>query len=82
MAKSVEIKLNIGELAKLRKSEEVQAVLAEHGYRALNSLGKGYEGEQGIGKTRANFGIRAIWHQTAKDNAENNTILKAVGASK
>lgn len=79
MAK-IRIKLYRGEVRKLMKRPETKEILKGYADAALSKIGgsHGYEVSQYTGKNRANVSIRAASASARRDNAENNTLLKAV----
>lgn len=62
------------------QSGEMVNVLNSYAQEAAGRLGAGYEVSTYVGKTRANARITAVSREAKKDNLENNTLLKAVGA--
>lgn len=81
MAKKAKVKveLNYKGFNELRKSPEMQSVLAEHGQRILGTLPEGYEGNVRAHQKRAVFYIYADSPEAKADNLKNNTLLKAIG---
>lgn len=79
MAKRVKVKLNIGGVGQLLKSEEVQKMLREYGSATLNRVGDGYELEEGQTLHRAKCTVRAKSYKAKRDCLKNNTLLKALG---
>lgn len=75
---NIEVKLNREGVAELLKSEEMKAICKEYADAALQKLGDGYEVTTYTGKTRANASVHATTYKSRRDNANNNTILKAV----
>ncbi len=77
MAK-VKVELNRQGVRALLRSEEMRAVCAEQARAIRDRCGDGYAADTYTGKNRVNA---MVWADTAKakrDNAENNTILKAL----
>lgn len=70
--------LNREGVKKLMKSNEMQNIIVKKGNEALLKLGPGYESKLNIGKTRANVNVFADSFAARRDNAKNNSILKAV----
>ncbi|MDI9468677.1 MAG: hypothetical protein QM296_00545 [Bacillota bacterium] len=70
--------LNREGVGQLLKSEEMQAVLQGHASAMRDRCGEGYEDEVLIAPTRAIARVRAETAEARRDNAENNTALKAV----
>lgn len=77
MAK-VKFELNHAGVRDLMKSHEMVSVLEGYANKALSSLGDGYEAETFQGQNRANVEVKAVTFKARRDNAKNNTILKAV----
>ena len=80
MASDVAFKLNLQGLNELMKSAEMQAVLDEAGRAVANVAGDGYTT---TGRTGQYIGFSNVYpedKQAAKDNYENNTLLKALGS--
>lgn len=77
MAK-VEIKLNSEGVRSLLRSNEMKSICEEHANNALKSLGAGYSVNSFTGKNRVNAEISADSFEARKENAESNTILKAL----
>lgn len=75
---NVRIELNREGVAKLLKGAEVQAMLKERCRSAVASLGNGYEYSVDVLSTRAVGEISAESFEARLENAENNTILKAL----
>lgn len=77
MAK-VEIKLNREGVRELLRSEEMKTICTEHANNALERLGTGYSVSSAVGKNRVNASVFAETYKAKKENAEQNTILKAL----
>lgn len=78
MAK-VDIVLNSAGVRALLKSAEMRTICEDIANNAVASLGPGYEASSYNGKNRVNASVKAVSREAKKDNAKNNTILKAVG---
>ena len=74
----IRIELNIAGLRELRRSKEIQALLQEQADAALRRLGGGYESSTHVGPGRANVSIAAVTEEAARENEQNNTVLKAL----
>ncbi|WP_294542163.1 hypothetical protein [uncultured Gemmiger sp.] len=77
MAK-VKVVLNRSGVRALLKSEEMKTACAEEALAIRARCGTGYATDTYTGKTRVNA---MVWTDTAeakRDNAENNTLLKAL----
>lgn len=60
------------------KSTEMQSLLSEKAKAIRNHAGDGYVHDVYVGKNRANAMVSADTLQAKRDNAKNNTLLKAV----
>lgn len=76
MAKIFE--LNRQGVKELLRSDEMAKTLESYASKALSTLGDGYESSTYVGKNRVNVAISAATAKAAKDNLENNSILKAL----
>ena len=79
----VKFKLNLRGLNDLMKSAEMQSVLNSAATQIAGSCGDGYETESA--HPISFVGIAAVHASTGKarkDNADNNTLLKAAGSVK
>lgn len=74
----VEIKLNRSGVRKLLKSPEMENGLSQIAFAAVNRLGEGYEASYYTAQTRAVASVCAESASARKENAESNTILKAL----
>lgn len=77
MAK-IRVKLNRSGVKALLKSAEMKTICKEHADAIRARCGDGYESDSYTGKNRVNA---MVWPSSAKarqDNANNNTILKAL----
>lgn len=74
----VEVKLNTAGVRELMKSLEMMAICQEHADATLRNLGSGYESNAYVGKNRVNIEVRAESFAARRENAANNTILKAL----
>lgn len=75
----LKIELNIPAVRALRKSKEIVAELERHAKETLAALPDGYEkSEPYYGPNRANVSVSTETRKAMKDNAENNTLLKAL----
>lgn len=78
MSKKAVIKLNRAGVKALMQSEEMQSVLQKSASAIRDRCGDGYEQDIRVGKNRANAQVWAESSKAKRDNAANNTILKAV----
>lgn len=81
MSKSkVKVKLNRKGVRELLKSAEMLSACHEVAEEVANRAGDGYGVEDyPNGKTRVNVSVRTITADAVRDNAKNNTLLKALG---
>ena len=77
MAK-VKVVLNRSGVRALLRSEEMKAVCAEKAQAVCARCGTGYATDTYTGKNRVNAMVWADTTQAKRDNAENNTLLKAL----
>lgn len=77
MAK-VKFQLNRSGVRELLKSSEMMSVCQKYANNALSRLGPGYEVSTYSGTNRVNAEVAAVTYAARKENAENNSILKAV----
>lgn len=75
---SVEIELNSAGVKALLQSKEAMDICKQLADQTRAKLGSGYEVTTMTGRFRANASIEAVTHAARKENAENNTILKAL----
>lgn len=80
MAKSMKFELNRAGVRALMQSEEMQAVLLEYANEIGDRAGEGYEAY--VGRNRANVSVRTETEEAARDNFNNNTLLKSLGGGK
>lgn len=78
----LKIKLNTSGVRELLKSSEIKSTVDECANNAVGKLGDGYEVQSRSYPERSGAVVKAVTHEAMKENAENNTILKAVGTSK
>lgn len=74
-----ELILNDAGIQELLKGPEMQSILREIGEQKANAAGEGYEAEVHVHQKRAVVNIFPTTWEAAKDNYENNTLLKVVG---
>ena len=75
---NVRIELNKSGVRDLLRSAEIQRELEEVAEPIMSRLPDGYSKDIHMGRNRSNVGITAATAEAAKDNMENNTLLKAV----
>lgn len=78
MAKKLRVVLNRAGVRQLLRSQEMMNVCTQYAFAAQNRLGEGYAVNYRTGKNRVNAEILAATPQAKRDNAQNNTILKAL----
>lgn len=78
MAKKVTIKLNSDGVKELLKSSAIQEECMKHARSAMNSLGDGYVCAKKNYPERSGAIVKATTQEAAKDNLDNNSIVKAV----
>ena len=71
-------KLNEQGVRELLQSKEMMDICKQYASKAQSKLGDGYEVTTHTGKTRVNAQIKAETYKARKDNAKNNSILKAL----
>lgn len=75
---NIKIVLNSSGVREMLRSDEMMAICEEHANKALSRLGDDYTVTTQKGKNRVNASIYAESYKAKKENAENNTILKAL----
>lgn len=75
----VKVELNREAVREMLRSQEMVKICEEHANKALSRLGEGYEVTSMVGKNRCNASVAAKTQEARKENAKNNTIMKAVG---
>lgn len=71
-------KLDRSGVRELLRSGEMMAICQEHASQIAGRAGAGYETSTYTGVNRVNASVRAATAEAARDNLENNTLLKAV----
>lgn len=79
--RSVDFELNIDGLRELMQSDGMRSSLEEAGQAVAAAAGIGYGTRLHEGSYVAICNVFPDSEEAAKDNYENNTLLKAVGAS-
>ena len=74
----LEVKLDTKGIQALLQSDEMQEIINDVGRSILKRVGKGYGLKSKIGKKRAICTVYTDTVEAAKDNYDNNTLLKAV----
>ena len=74
----VKFELNKEGVKSLMQSPEMLSICKQYANNAQARLGEGYEVTTHTGKTRVNAQVAAVTYEAKKDNADHNTILKAV----
>ena len=75
---NVTIKLSHSGVRKLLKSAEMQNGLSSIAFATQNRLGEGYEATYYTAETRAVAEVSAESYAARKENADTNSILKAL----
>lgn len=75
---NVRIELNSNGVRELLRSNEMREICEAYANKAGSRLGEGYAVSSMIGKSRVNASVYAESYEAKKENAENNTILKAL----
>ena len=74
----LKITLNSAGVRELLRSDEMLAVCTEHAGKVQARLGPGYRVSAYRGKNRVNASVTAETAAARRENAQNNTILKAL----
>lgn len=78
MSKNFKFELNRNGVKELLKSQEMKSICAEKAAQIVSRCGAGYGSDTYTGATRVNAMVYASTSKAKRDNAENNTILKAM----
>ena len=78
----VKFEMNKKGIGELLKSKEMTGVLQGVAYQVQGRAGDGYEVDTFVGFDRAHAVVYADTYKAKKDNAENNTLLKALGGGR
>ena len=70
--------LNSQGVRELLKSQEMMGICKEYASKAQSKLGDGYDVKTYMLNERAAAKVQAETYKARKDNAENNSILKAL----
>lgn len=76
------VKLDISGFDELRKDPNLVADINARAQRIANAAGAGYEVSPRTGKKRHRASVITESYEAANDNAENNTLLKAMDAGR
>lgn len=76
------VKLHNRGFTEMRKDPNLVADLEARGRAIANAAGPGYEVSSYSGKTRHRVSVITESYEAAKDNEENNTLLKALDAGR
>jgi len=74
----LKVKLNKAGVRAMLRSPEMLAICEKHASDIARRCGEGYETDSFVGRNRVNAMVSANTYEAKRDNAENNTILKAV----
>lgn len=77
---NVKFELNLAGLNELMKSSEMQSVLESAASQAVGNAGGGYGSRVHVANWVAIANVYPTTRQAAKDNLDNNTLLRAVGS--
>lgn len=66
----------------VRTSQEMEALLQKVIDEMVNDLGEGYEGDVQTGRTRSRGGVVTASEKAKRENARNNTLLRALAAAR
>ena len=80
MAKKAEFKLNISGLNELMKSPAMQSCLSAAGQAVANAAGSDYSIRTHVATWVAITNVFPDSQEAAKENYEDNTLLKALGS--
>lgn len=75
---NVKFELNREGVRELMRSQEMMNICEGYANAALGRLGGGYEVTTLVGKNRVNAEVAATTYNAKRENAKNNTILKAI----
>lgn len=78
---NVDFELNLPGLNELMKSGEMQAVLRQAGQSVANAAGSEYASEVHVASFTAISNVFPNSKKAARDNFENNSLIKAAGSS-
>ena len=78
----VKFEMNKKGIGELLKSRDMASVLQEYAYQVQEKAGEGYAVETYVGFDRAHAIVYTETPEAKKDNAENNTLLKALGGGR
>ena len=74
----LKVKLNKAGVRAMLRSPEMLAICEKHASDIARRCGEGYETTSFVGRNRVNAMVSASTYEAKRDNAENNTIIKAV----
>lgn len=78
----VKFKMDKKGIGELLKSKDMTGVLQGYAYQVQGRAGEGYAVNTYVGFDRAHAVVYAETPEAKKDNAENNTLLKALGGGR
>lgn len=76
------LELNIPAFTAYRRSPEVQAMLAGYARQVAARCGEGYESDVKLMPTRAIAGVRTTTEKAARENARDQTLIRALASMK
>lgn len=77
---NVKFELNLAGLNELMKSSEMQSVLESAAAQAVSNAGDGYGSRVHVANWVAIANVYPATRQAAKENLNDNTLLRAVGS--
>lgn len=80
MSSKIKVELNLAGINAMMKSGEIESALASAGNAVATAAGVGYESSTHQASFVAIANVYANDSKSRKDNRDNNTLLKAVGA--
>ena len=74
------VKLNTAAVRNLLRSQEVANYCESIANNVVSRCGSGYSTDTYVGKNRVNVAVYPTTRRAARDNYDNNTLLKAVSS--
>lgn len=78
MAEKLKVVLNREGVRQLLRSADMMAACEQKANEALAQLGAGYQVTTHTGRNRVNASIAAVTAEAIRENAETNSVLKAL----
>lgn len=79
---NLRVELNVSGVREMLRSQEAKDICERYANEAAGRLGDGHEVTTHTGKNRVNASVFAKSLKAKKDNATNNTLLKALRGGK